>query len=234
MSTNTLTQQTSQHPPQAETLATRIQKLLGQNLPASIVASTVGCDTSYISQLMENEEYKNTVLLLRAGKAEGAVARDSTWDNVEDMALKRAVEMLPLVSRPSDLIRIASLANAAKRRAAEYAGINETTTPTVNLVLPQGAVIHFQMNSNAQVVEVDGRSMAALPTKVLTEQMAARKAARDTAGVVDVLPVTPVAPALTNNPAPSLAQLTERKKVVSILEQIGYSDEAVPVQKVLP
>lgn len=213
-------------PERADTLQERIKKLLGNGLPGTIVASTVGCDPSYISQLMEDEEFKHEVLVLRAGKAQGAVERDRNWDTVEDMALNKAIDMLNFVTRPGDLVRLAALANAAKRRASEYAGAQETGSSVVNIILPQAAAVHFQMNANSQVVEIDGRSTAPLPTKHLQEMMKDRRLAREGLGVTNVQ-----LPALTAPVTTVVAN--ERKKVESILERIGFADEAVPVQKIL-
>ena len=200
-------------------LADRIKTLLGQGLPGSVVASATGCDPSYISQLMEQEGFKNDVLVARAGKAEAGVARDTNWDKVEDLALERAVALLPLVSRPSELIRIAGMANAAKRRATEFANGSENASPSVTLVLPTGASILFQMNSQAQVVEVDGRSTAPLPTQHLGKMIAERRLAREGVGVVEVAVPKQLA--------------TERKKVATVLESIGFADEPVPVLNIL-
>lgn len=213
--------------PIALTIAERIKELLGQGLPTNVVASAVGCEPSYVSQLMEQEDFKNAVLVARAGKAEGAVKRDNKWDEIESAALERAGSLVSLVSRPSDLIRIAAMANAAKRRSTEFANGSESASVTVNLTLPASAVVHFQMNAQAQVVEVDGQSMAPLPSKQLHEKLRERAAERNSAGVVDVkLPEL-------SAPIPTLQQQTERKRVVSILEQIGFADEAVPVPNVL-
>jgi hypothetical protein len=214
--------------PVADTLAERIKKLLGQGLTGSVVAAAVGCDPSYISQLLDDEDFKRDVSILRASNAEGAVKRDRSWDQVEDMALDKAIQMLPLVSRPSDLVRLAAMANAAKRRATEFAGGSENAAPVVNLVLPHAASIHFQMNANSQVVEVDGRSMAALPTKHLADKLKERRDGREAAGVIDVMPALP-----NVQLQPAQVVSTERKKVASILENIGYADEPVPVPKVL-
>lgn len=204
----------------AETISERIKQLLGSGLSTSVVASSVGCEPSYVSQLLENDDFHNEVLALRAGKAEALVARDGNWDTIEDLALKRAADVLPFVTRPQELIRIAAMANSAKRRATDFSAGSESASSTVTLVFPESAAIHFQMNMNAQVVDVDGRSLQALPTKKLVEQLAQRRVAREEAGTVDVV-VPRALPA-------------ERKKVESILEAIGYSDEAVPVQKVMP
>src|SRR4051812_31102533 len=110
----------------AETIAERIKQLLGQGLPTGIVASAVGCDPSYISQLLEDSTFHNDVLLLRAGKAEKAVARDNKWDDIEQRAIERASTLIDYVSRPNDLVRIAALANAAKRRSTEFANGSES------------------------------------------------------------------------------------------------------------
>jgi AraC-like DNA-binding protein len=206
----------------AETIAERIKQLLGQGLSTSVVASAVGCDPSYVSQLLEDTEFHSEVLGLRAGKAEENVKRDGSWNEIEDLALQQAKKVLPFVTKPGDLVRIAAMANSAKRRATEFANGSESAAPTVNLVLPESAVIHFQMNQNSQVIEVDGRSMQALPSKHLVQQMAERRKDRELAGVQTVELV-----------GVSRVQETERKKVVSILDQIGYADEPVPVQKVV-
>jgi hypothetical protein len=200
-------------------LADRIKTLLGQGLPGTVVASAVGCDPSYVSQLMDQEEFRNDVLVAKATKAEAGVSRDNKWDQVEDMALDKAVAMLPLVSRPSDLIRIAQMANAAKRRTTEFANGSESASPTVNLILPPSANIVFQMNAQAQVVEVDGRSMTPLPTQHLAKMIAQRRLDNEAAGVVEVAVPKQLA--------------TERKKVETILEAIGFSDEPVPVPSVM-
>lgn len=206
--------------PEVADLATRIKKLLGQGMSGSVVAAAVGCEPGYISQLLEDDEFKNSVLVLRANKAEGAVVRDTRWDNIEDMALTQAERMLPLVTRPADLIRLASMANAAKRRATEFSGGSENASQVVNLTLPESASIHFHMNANSQVVEVDGRSTAALPTKNLVEMVKQKKNERDLLGNVEVV-------------MPRIPSANEKKKVESILEKIGYSEETTDVQKIM-
>lgn len=210
-------------------LSERIKELLGQGLTTSVVASAVGCDPSYVSQLLDNQEFHNDVLVARATKAEASVRRDTKWNDIEDLALAKAAELLPLVHRPADLVRMAAMANAAKRRATEFAGGNESASSTVNIVLPASATVLLQMNSNSQVVDVDGRSTMALPAKHLLEQLEARKLGREHAGVVTI--ESPRAP--SNGQPVSTARTNERKKVMTILEQIGFSDQAEPVLNVL-
>lgn len=198
-------------------LADRIIDMLGQGLPGNVIASAVGCDPSYISQLMENEDTRTIVAEKRAVRAEAGLQRDAKWDKVEDLALDRAISMLPLLTKPSELVRVATLANAAKRRSTEVAGINDSTAPVVTLNLPQAAVVNFQMNVNSQVIAVDGRSMQALPTNKL-----AKMVEQPIADIKDSITI--------DTPAPVVAQ---RKKVVSTLETLGYADEPFPVPAIL-
>ena len=198
----------------------RIKKLLGSGLPPSVVAEAVGVSPAYISQLMEHQEFSDAVTLARATKAEAAVARDSRWDAIEDKVLEKAESMLPMVTRVRDLVAIGQIANNAKRRAAEFAGVENTHAPMVTINMPNAAVVHFQMNPNAQVIAVEGRSMLPLPTQNLQKHLQQMKEEREAAGIVDVSVNTP-------------ARLSEKKKVESILEQIGYAEEAVPVPSIM-
>lgn len=201
------------------TLASRIKSLLGRGLSGNIVASSVGCDPSYISQLMENEDFKREVLELRARGAEGAIERDGKWDSLEQKALSKMEEILPMVMRPADIIRIAQIANAAKRTARELANGGDTAGDVVKITLPASATVYLQMNAQSQVVQIDDRSTAPLPTSHLQKMLTDRRTVREEAGLVEI--------------AVPRAVETERKKVVSILEQIGFADEAVPVVNVL-
>lgn len=201
-------------------LRERIKELLGKGLSGSVVSSAVGCDPSYISQLLEQEDFREAVQVLRAKGAQGALERDGNWDDLEARTLEKLSKTIDMVYRPADLIKIAQIANSAKRTAKELSNDGGSAGAPVTLILPNVATLHFQMNAQAQVVEVEGRSLAALPTKQLQERLAERRIGREAAGVVDV-------------PIPSTAVLTERRKVVSVLEQIGFSDEAVPVPRVM-
>jgi hypothetical protein len=203
-------------------LQDRVKELLGKGLSGSVVASALGCDPSYVAQLMSEDEFRAAVTNMRAQGAETALKRDSKWDGLEDQMLDKLTMLVPMVTRVSDLARIAQIANNAKRTAKELANSNDTAAPTVTLVLPEAATVRFITNHSAQVVEVEGRSMAALPTKHLQTVMDERKKER--------LQLVHTPNTVIDVPA---VQQAERKKVLSILEQIGFAEEATDVQDVL-
>lgn len=203
-------------------LADRIKEMLGKGIPSSAVASAVGCDPSYVSQLMENDDFKNEVFLERAKGLEAGIVRDNNWDEIEDLALKQAKATLPFVTRPSELIRIAQLANSAKRRATEAQGIADgSSAPQVTLVFSQQAAVSLKFNSEAQVISVDGRSMQALPTNKLAGMVAQLPSA---ASDIELLP---------SFVAKTPAREAEKQKVLSTLEAIGGDLQPPHVPNVL-
>jgi transcriptional regulator with XRE-family HTH domain len=203
-------------------LADRILELLGQGLSGSVVAAAVGVTPAYVSQLLEDEDFRLEVSIKRAGKAEAAVDRDNTWDKIEKAAIDKMAQLMPMITRPADLIRIAQIANTAKRTAKELEGTDSGAAPVVQLIVPQAAIIHFKMNAESQVIEIDARSTEALPTQQLQKNLAARRAAR-LQQLVEV-------EATGHRMLPDKA---EKRKIASTLDAIGYSEEAEEVQNVM-
>lgn len=199
-------------------LPDRILALLGAGLSGSVVASAVGVTPAYVSQLLEDEDFRLEVSIRRAGKAEVAMEVDSSWDSVEKLAIDKMKMLLPMINKPGDLIRIAQIANAAKRTSRELEGSEHSSAPTVSFTLPAGAQVHFQMNSESQVIQIDGRSTEALPIQQLQKRLAERKLERV---------------AIAAQPTTIQDTSGERKRVQSTLDKIGFSEEAEPVVNVL-
>jgi hypothetical protein len=57
------------------------------------------------------------------------------------------------------LLKVATAANAAKRKSGGNAVTAPATAQIVNIQLPQSAVVEFKMTPDRQVVEISGRSM---------------------------------------------------------------------------
>lgn len=145
----------------------RIISLLGQGLSAEIVATAIGCDPSYISQLLSNEEIHRKVSELRIQNLQAATQRDNKWDSIEDKlleAMAAKVESSADFMKPGDLIRFLAVVNAAKRRGAQTQETMVVNNTIVNLTIPQQAVRMFTMNSSNQVIQVEGQSMLTLPS----------------------------------------------------------------------
>lgn len=155
----------------------KIRELLGIGLANNIVASAVGCDDSYISQLLSDPVFAEEVQKLRGENLTEAVGRDSKWNSLEDKLLQKVENLLPLMVRPMEVIRALQVVNNAHRRAVPAAALPASTHQHVHLHLP--TVVHnkFVINQNSQVVEVDGRTIATMSAKDVVKKLEARTAA---------------------------------------------------------
>jgi hypothetical protein len=157
----------------------RIIELAGANVPPGIIASTVGCDPSYVTQVLSEEAAQDRVMELRGERAVELLERDSNIDEIQDLALARIKNLVPMQSDVMKLTRVFQVMNAA-RKASDH-GINPSSQgqgATVVLELPADANVHFKLTSDRQVIEVEGRSMVPMPSQQVQKQLRTLQATR--------------------------------------------------------
>lgn len=168
----------------------RIISYLGQGIQQSVVATSCGVTPAYVSQLLELPEVREEIAQLQAAKLEGALETDSKIETVEAMALKAIHDKLPYVRSAVEAAKIFATLNGARRKAAPSGAGNDVLAgQQVTIVLPKGAAVHFKLNQSNQVIEVDGRAMAPLPSRALPALQKSRL------GVTDLEPLPIQAPA---------------------------------------
>ena len=173
----------------------KVVELLGRGYSQAVVASAVGVTDGYIAQLVSQPEIRDQVAALRLQHVHAQVELDDGVDSLEKLALEKMHHMLPYVTKPMEAIRIYQIANAAKRRSAETSGTTETKAPIVQLILPNVMAVQFKLSTDRQVVEINGKSMSALPSAVLNKKLEERKLrelpkltdSRTAAGMLNVL-----------------------------------------------
>ena len=153
----------------------RVIELLGRGYSQTVVASALGVDDSYVSQLVSLPHVRDAVSTLRLQHIHAQVELDSGADSLEKDALDKLHKLLPYVMKPMEVVRIYQIANAAKRRSSEVTSGIESKTPIVQLVLPQIMAMQFKLSTDKQVVEINGKSMAALPSGLLNKKLEERK-----------------------------------------------------------
>jgi len=156
----------------------KIIEMLGRGIPATQVASAVGCDDSYISQLLSHEEVMLQVTELKAEHFSKYLEQDTALDKAEEDALVRLQQLLPFITRSSEAARVYSVLNAAKRRTVDSLAHAQVPAQTVILELPEASRVRFTLTSDRQVVEIEGRSMTTMPAKSLVARLEQRNAAR--------------------------------------------------------
>lgn len=150
----------------------KAKQLLGAGLSNDIVASTVGCEPQYISQLMAVDAFREEVIALRTAALTAATARDKKIDSIEDTLLDRLESTVQYLIKPGDLLRAFAMVNSAKRRgvpAHETTIINNTV---VNLQIPEVVLKNFQRNGSNEVVEIEGRPLVTIGSAQLLREVA--------------------------------------------------------------
>lgn len=169
----------------------KIIELLGCGLSNVQVAQTVGCDESYISQLLADETVVMQVQALRSEKASGYVQHDGNIDSLEMQALARVAETIPFM-KPMEALKAFDTLNSARRKTGLNHGIPQAPSQIVTISLPANAEVSFKLSADNQVIEVEGRSVATLPSSavsaLLRKQQAQKLLEKVAAGTLVGLP----------------------------------------------
>jgi hypothetical protein len=156
----------------------RIIEMLGKGITAVQVASAVGCDESYVSQLLAEEGVLEKITQAKAEHFSKYVEQDQCIDDAEAEALKKVAYLVPFITKPAEAVRVFAVLNAAKRRTSDNLNAANAIAATVSLDLPAAARVRFTLTADKQVIEIEGRSMATLPAKSLAARLEQRNAAR--------------------------------------------------------
>lgn len=165
----------------------RAKKLLGSGVQAELVAVTLGCDPSYISQLMADESFRNEVVGLRVAALTANQSRDEVIDGVEDVLLEKIVASIDFITKPRELLSAFNIINKAQRRgvgAGNQAAIQNTVI--VGLMLPNVVQQRFVTNNQGEVIEVDGKTLVTMPPAQLLRNLASQKENTDGAKAEDL------------------------------------------------
>lgn len=151
----------------------QIKFLLKANCRPGDVAAQVGCDPSYISQLMQDDQFVNEVLTARVQYLEKSAQRDLNYDEIEDQlisGLKSKVEQGVTFWKPDILLRAITTINNAKRRSVQLkpeGGDTIINNNIIQLTVPAHAVKQFQVNSDNEVIAVGAQELVSMPAKQL-------------------------------------------------------------------
>jgi hypothetical protein len=140
-------------------------ELLAIGVPPVQVAATIGCDESYISQLMGNEDFVLELASKKAAATQEDIKFDNLLANAEQQALENIEKRLPLANMQQSLQAFRILNTARRRKDGNILPTDGGTTVVVNISLPQVAIPHFITNEKAEIVEVGGQTMISASPK---------------------------------------------------------------------
>lgn len=142
---------------------------LAAGVSQTIAAESAGVSDSYVSQLLELPEVREEIAAKKSKKLERHIEVDDTIESIEKDALKIVAQKLKFTNAV-EASKIFATMNAARKKAdIGAAGNNAGGVDTVVFVLPKAAKTMIQINSDNQIIEVDGRTTAPLPSKALPQ-----------------------------------------------------------------
>lgn len=151
-----------------DAIQSKLLSLLAAGVPQSAAASAVGVTPGYVSQLLEQEPFKVALLEASAGKIQAALDHDNTVESLEQKLLRVIEQKLPFIRNPMEAAKIFQILNNSKRRLqGPDTSQNTGGVTNVTIVLPRAAAAAIKLNSSNQVIEVEGRTMAPLPSREL-------------------------------------------------------------------
>ena len=172
--------------------ADKIKALLGSGLSNQVVASAVGCDPSYISQLMSVDTFAEEVAQLRVVGLTDATERDRSWDSLEKKLLGKLHEQVDnnMIYKPLDVTRVLAVANVAKRRGSTTPEALTTSRPVVQLNIPTVVIQSYTKTSAGEVIEVETgegkkQSLLTMSSSALMQQLAAAQKGKSGNSAID-------------------------------------------------
>lgn len=151
------------------------QELTKPMATVSSVAEKLGCTPSAITQaLAGNPELSEKILAAKVSANSQGQVLDALYDSLELKALKKLDTVMPFVTDPMKLARVAEAMNRAKRRGAPELP-SEGADVVVRLVLPKMVEKKLHFGSNNEVVQVGDRALVTMPTTALLKLAEERK-----------------------------------------------------------
>ena len=174
----------------------RIAGLLVQGMKPAMVATIVGCDPSYISQLLKDESFLYHLQELNKELVEGEVIEDASAEDrkqetlfladkmlaAEHHALDKILKEMPYLSGRDAIVALdvigkrkdATLAQAfgPKGNLPAATPVPGHTTVQVTLTVPNICIPELTLSSNNEIISIGERSVAAMPTATLKQMLA--------------------------------------------------------------
>lgn len=133
-------------------------KLLGQGISAVMVASTLGVTEGLVSQFLAEPRFAEEVTRLKLAALQKQTSVDNKYLEFEDRLLDKFGKVIPLMTKPMEILKGLQVLNATKRRgmADSPAGLAVSQVVTINIPVHVGQ--KFITNTHNQIVEIHDES----------------------------------------------------------------------------
>ena len=160
--------------------AQKALELLIAGISQEAVALTIGCDPSYISQLMAIPEYKQQVLAARVERGTKHQKMDEKKDQIVDTLLDKMLTIAPTMYKPTEILQALTRIDAMPRRSSPVlsTGQEKGNTTIINIPIMLQKAYNITVDTNNRVVEIGTDTMVPASASSL-ERLAQERQARN-------------------------------------------------------
>lgn len=154
----------------------QVRELLGSGLGPEVVASAVGCDISYISQMLSDEAFASDVALLRTKNLTSHNRRDASIDGIEDKLLQKLDSMISegVFYKPRDVLQATVAVNRMIRRGMAPSTQGAVINNVIQIQIPSELLKKFTRNRANEVVAIEDQTLVTMPAHQLLKSLAAQ------------------------------------------------------------
>lgn len=137
----------------------KVKRLLSQGLPPEAVSRILGCDPSYISQLLSQPDFANSVAEQRLATADATITQDEKIRNIRGALIDKLEEVVPTLYKVPEILAAFKIIDQAKNQSGLGTYNPTEVQNVVQLHLPANAKLQFTLSQAKEVIEVDSRPM---------------------------------------------------------------------------
>lgn len=156
-------------------VAGRVLSQLSAGATQAEVALACGVDKSYVSQLCAEEDFQKQIQQNIVKATTRAIEIDDNYEEIEKIATDSLKRLMPLMHTPSELIKLAQMANQAKKKVAPKSVNPDENGNNVGrilrVIMPSVIINNYTMNPNSEIVAVGDRQLTTLNSASMTSLM---------------------------------------------------------------
>ena len=150
----------------------KVIDLLSASISPGTIAQTLGCDPSYVSQLLQDPEIMEAVVAKRVAAATKVAATDEKVQDIRSILVEQMRKIAPFTTKMSDIcMALTTVDKMASRLPSANIRESEEHRTVVSLTLPKSLALNFVMNGQNQIVEVDNRALETMSANRVFEQL---------------------------------------------------------------
>jgi len=170
-----------------DTQTDKLISFLAAGVSQSAAAAACGVSPSLVSQLLESPEVQDKLAIAKATSLSSDLDHDSRLERVQDLVLARVEATVGMITDPMKAVKALQMLSTVKKRVGETVGEAAPTT-IVTLDLPASAKVAISLSRDKQVIAIDGRSTATLPSRNLGNMLSERRKVATALAVSEVVP----------------------------------------------